>query len=90
MHILPFCTGYRRDFSCGDAVYADVIISGKKVELRGDWAYSNYQLRLAPGDYDARFLKANHHSDDFPIGQEYEILLPDKRVFRGIVTGISE
>jgi len=70
--------------------YADVILDGKKLELRCDWAYSNYQLVLLPGNYDARLLKANHQADDFPINDIYEVLMPDKRVFRGTVTGISE
>jgi hypothetical protein len=92
-HLRQFCTpqwGERYVSSCDDVLYADVILNGKKLELRGDWAYSNYQLRLLPGDYDARLLKANHQTDDFPINDIYEVLMPDKRVFRGTVTGISE
>jgi hypothetical protein len=93
MHIRSYCTSHwddRYGSSCGDVLYADVILDGKKLELRGDWASSNYQLRLLPGNYDARLLKANHQADDFPINDIYEVLMPDKRVFRGTITGISE
>lgn len=89
MHIRTYCSSGEH-VSCEDLVYADLIMSGKKIELRGDWEYSDYQLRLLPGDYDARIVKANHPTDDFPIYQNYEVILPDKRVFRGVVTGISE
>jgi hypothetical protein len=93
IHIRQYCTtqwGERYVSSCDDVLYADMILNGKKFELRGDWAYSNYQLHLLPGDYDARLLKANHQTDEFPINDVYEVLMPDKRVFRGTVTGISE
>ena len=93
MHIGAYCTSHwddRYGYSCSSALYADVILDGKKLELRCDWAYSNYQLVLLPGNYDARLLKANHQADDFPINDIYEVLMPDKRVFRGTVTGISE
>ena len=101
MHIRQYCKtdiGERltpsnvgdRYISCDDVLYADVILNGKKLELRGDWAYPNYQLRLLPGNYDARILKAKGQTEDFPINDVYEVLMPDKRVFRGTVTGFSE
>ncbi|MGA3011335.1 MAG: hypothetical protein ABSD72_13845 [Terracidiphilus sp.] len=93
MHIGAYCTSHwddRYGYSCSSALYADVILDGKKLELRGDWAYSNNQFRLLPGNYDARLLKANHQAGDSPINDIYELRTPDNRILRGTVTGISE
>ncbi|MGB9408535.1 MAG: hypothetical protein WCA89_13430 [Terracidiphilus sp.] len=78
------------DVICIDVVYADAIVNGMKLEVMGDWSYSNYQHSLLPGDYNARLLKADHQKDESPIHQVYELVLPDRHVWRCTVTGISE
>ena len=81
-----------------DAIYADAVINGKKIELRGyqgaDFQYPHghplkyYKLPL--GDYQARLLKDSHKVDDAPLFQVYEVALPDSTVWRCTVTGILE
>jgi hypothetical protein len=81
-----------------DVIYADVIMNGKKIELRGDqgadfqYPYGHplklYKLPL--GEYPARLLKDSPKVDEAPVFQVYELLLPDKTVWRCTVTGISE
>jgi len=91
MHVRSDCTPRGGEASCEDAAYIDVIVSGKKLELMGNWYSSDKnQLRFLPGDYDARLLKPETKADGFPINQKYEILLPDRTVWRCTVTGFSE
>jgi hypothetical protein len=81
-----------------DVIYADAVMNGKKVELKGDqgadfqYPYGHplkfYKLPL--GDYQARLLRDSSKVDEPPLFQVYELLLPDKTVWRCTVTGISE
>lgn len=71
-------------------VTASAILSGQKIELTGDCFPGHYLLNLLPGDYQARLLKDLHKMAGTPLYQEYEILLPDRTVWRSTVTGISE
>jgi hypothetical protein len=81
-----------------DVIYADAVMKGKKIELRGyqeaDFQYPHghplkfYKLPLR--DYQARLLKDSPKVDDAPLFQVYELLLPDKTVWSCTVTGISE
>lgn len=78
--------------SCGDAYYAEVIASGKKIELRGDWGIHQdpfHTLTLSIGDYRARSEKADS-SDVGSLGDRYDLVLPDNRVLRCTVTGITQ
>jgi hypothetical protein len=81
-----------------DVIYADAVMNGKKVELRGyqgaDFQYPHghplkyYKLPL--GDYQARLLKDSQKVDEAPLFQVYELVLPDETVWRCTVTGILE
>ena len=71
-------------------VTADATLGGQKIELTGDCFPGHYLLRLLPGDYQARLLKDPHKIGGTPLYREYEVLLPDKTVWRCTVTGISE
>jgi hypothetical protein len=83
-----------------DVIYADAVINGKKVELRGyqgtvnqyPYGHPLKYFNLALGDYQARLLKYSNKSkvDDTPLFEVYELVLPDKTVWRCTVTGISE
>jgi hypothetical protein len=73
-----------------DVIYADAIMNGKKVELRGDREVPFQYYKLPMGDYQARLLKDSPKVDDAPLFQIYEVVLPDTTVYRCTVTGISE
>ena len=78
--------------SCGDAYYAEVIANGKKFELRGDWGIHQdpfHPLTLPIGDYRAR-SENDDSSNVGNLGDRYDLVLPDNRVLRCTVTGISE
>lgn len=85
---------YREEYvgpgQTADAIYADAVMNGKKVELRGDPKVPFQYYNLSPGDYQARLLKDTHKMGDARIFQIYELVLPDKRVGSFTVTGISE
>ena len=75
-----------------DVAYADAVLDGKKIELLGAWTWisGSYQTPLSPGDFQARLLKDSPKTSVTPIGQEYELLLPEGIVWRCAVTGVSE
>jgi hypothetical protein len=73
-----------------DVIYADAVMNGKKVELRGEQGIPSQHYKLPLGDYQARLLKDSQKVDDPPLFQVYELVLPDKTVWRCNVTGISE
>ena len=72
-------------------IYADTVMDGKKLELRGDSEQLPFQAyNLSPGDYQARLLKDPHKVSDTPMFQEYEVVLPNKKVWRCTVSGVYE
>ena len=75
-----------------DVAYADAVLNGKKIELLGAWTWisGSYQTPLSLGDFQARLLKDSPKPSVPPIGQEYELLLPEGIVWRCAVTGVSE
>src|ERR1700733_13443641 len=71
-----------------DVIYADTVINGKKVELRGN---REIPFQFVPlGDHQARLVKDPHNMGDTPIFQVYDVVLPDKTLWRCTVTGTSE
>jgi hypothetical protein len=85
---------YRKEYigsgQTADVIYADAVMNGKKVEMRGDREVPFQYFKLPLGDYQARVLKDPHKIGDTPIFQIYEVVLPDRTVYRFTVTGISE
>jgi hypothetical protein len=93
---------YRREYVGSgqdrDVIYADAVINGKKVELRGNqgadfqypYGHPSKFFELSLGNYQARLLKDSQNADDAPLFQVYELVLPDKTVWHCNVTGISE
>jgi hypothetical protein len=77
---------------CDDVLHADAVLSQQKVELTGSFIYTPrfFQDSLVPGDYTARLLKVAHKGAAVPLYDEYELLLPDRHVWRCTVTGMSE
>ncbi|MGB8028975.1 MAG: hypothetical protein WCF30_04840 [Terracidiphilus sp.] len=88
IHVRTPCRGE----VCRDVVYVDAVLNGKKIELMGDWIWfpGYYELAISPGDYQARLLKDSPKKNAAPIFQEYELVLPERTVWRCTVTGISE
>ena len=82
--------GYIGSIDYQDILYADAVLNGEKIELRGDREVPSYYYKLPRGDYQARLVKDPHKMGDTPIFQEYEVVLPDRTVWRCTVTGISE
>lgn len=80
--------------ACRDQLYLDVVLNGKKYELRGDATGDKkmkiaYDSVLAPGDYQAKLTK-DEHSATGMFYQEYELLLPGNYTWKGVVSGVSE
>jgi hypothetical protein len=75
-----------------DVAYADAVLNGKKIELLGAWTWisGSYQTPLSLGDFQGRLLKDSPKVGRAPIGQEYELLLPEGIVWRCTVTGVFE
>jgi hypothetical protein len=74
-------------YDCPEVVYLDAVFNGKKVELMGQ---RFQKLVISPGDYQARPIKNDPNANLAVMGQKYELLSPDKYVWRCIVTGVSE
>jgi hypothetical protein len=90
IHLLPFCSG-TANASCYTAIYVNATVNGQKVELMGSQIWGSGQsIRLVPGDYQARLLKAPRPAGANPIDDKYELVLPDRTVWQCTVTGISE
>jgi hypothetical protein len=77
---------------CNKVAYAEVEMNGKKLELMGAWILlpSYDQFPLHPGDFHARLLKDVPKASETPIDQEYELVFPDRTVWRCAVSGFSE
>jgi hypothetical protein len=82
VRIRTYCNG-----NCTEVLHVDAVADQKRLELTGAFLY---QLNLVPGDYAARLLKTAHKGAATPIDDEYELLLPDKHIWRCTVTGIFE
>lgn len=74
-------------------LHADAVLNQQKIELTGDFIYTPgfFKVGLVPGDYSARLLKvARKDAAAPPLYDEYELILPDRTVWRCSVTGIFE
>jgi len=88
---------YCSENGCDEELRADAMLNQQKVELTGRIIYGprafynprNAQDRLMPGNYTARLLKT-HKGADSLLYDEYELLMPDQRVWHCQVTGIFE
>ena len=83
---------------CNGVLHAEAVLNQEKVELTGKIDYGardfydprNLQVRLVPGDYSARLVKAPHKDAALSLYDVYELLLPDRHVWRCTVTGMFE
>jgi hypothetical protein len=92
IHIASHCSELKEPASCRDVVYAESVIDGKKLELMGDreWLPTFYAFPVLPGDYKARMTKEAPTAGLAPLDREYELVMPDEKIWRCAVTGISE
>jgi hypothetical protein len=90
-HIRPYCAELGTQVRCGDALYADAILNGRKLEFKGSAELIKHSsVLILPGDYQARLTKDIHNAGSAVIDQEFDILLPDNTVWHCLVSGISE
>jgi len=97
-HIRHNCSGNASGFGdtfsgnihCGDLLYADAILNGKKIELAGDAVVvEKFFGLIIPGDYQAKLTRDNHNSDGTLFSQAYDLLLTDGMVWHCWTSGIS-
>jgi len=74
---------------CGEGVYVDAILNGKKVELLGV-VDKDRTFLIVPGDYRAMLSKKTRVSSSEVLFQQYYVLLPDKTAWLCEITGFSE
>jgi hypothetical protein len=91
VHVRPDCTyeGRGEEF-CVNFLLADITSNGRKLELRsGDLPEDPYKktMPLSLGDTRARLLK---NASGTELGDGYELLLPNNRVLKCVVSGIVE
>jgi hypothetical protein len=90
VHIREHCGESLARASCGDVLYVDVVLDGEKLELIGDVATGHMSFYLPLGDCKARLTAKNPGTLLNALGQRYELLLPDKSVWAGNVSGYFE
>jgi hypothetical protein len=92
IHIRSHCSELKEPASCRDVVYAESIIDGKKLELMGDrkWLPTFYEFPVMQGDYKARMAKDAPVASFAPLDREYELVMPDEKIWRCSVSGTSE
>jgi hypothetical protein len=73
-----------RGAGCDDAIYADAVVNGKKIDLKGKY------LEFPTGDYQARLRKNGPNANLTELGQKFEIVLPDGTAWQCSVAGFSE
>jgi hypothetical protein len=90
-HIRPYCAEPGTQVGCGDVLYADAILNGRKLEFRGSAELIKHSsVLIIPGDYQARLTKDIHNADSTVIDREFDLLLPDNTVWHCMISGVSE
>ena len=89
IHVRSLCLGTTEP-RCEDVAYVEVTANGERIELMGNWYWEHYQLPLTLGDHQARLVKDAPKASAGAFYRKYELLLPDKTVWRCTVTGIAE
>ena len=91
VHIRADCSLGHWEGQCADVLFADITSNGRKLELVSSDAipedpYNKTRL-LSFGDVHARVLK---NAPGTELGDEYEFLLPNRRVLKCVVVGMTE
>lgn len=75
-------------YSCPDVVYLEAVVNGKNVEFMGPYFQ---KFTISPGDYQARIMtKKTSSTAPAVMGMKYELLFPQRFIWRCMVTGIGE
>jgi hypothetical protein len=88
-HLRPYCTGSGDLVSCGNGLYVDATLNGKKVELFGTVDKHQSSL-IVPGDFSAMLQKKPRDGEGAVLGLGYFVLLPDKSAWPCAISGFSE
>jgi hypothetical protein len=75
--------------NCGEGLYADAMLDGKRFEIFGGVDKRQSSL-IVPGDYFAMLPKKPRYGGQAVVGQGYYVLLPDKSAWICSITGLSE
>lgn len=91
IHVRSLCS-VTTEATCEDVAYLEATVNGQRIELMGNWYWDpkHYHLPLTLGDHQARLVKDAPLASAGPFYRKYELLLPDKTVWRCTVTGIAE
>ena len=87
-HFRP-CAVIGINTSCGEGLYADAVLGGKKFEIFGGVDKHRASL-IVPGDYLAMLPKKPRYGGQAVLGQGYYVLLPNKTAWICGITGLSE
>src|ERR1700677_881776 len=91
VHIRADCSLGHWEGQCANVLFADITSNGRKLELQSSDAIPENpydKAGLLPfGDLHARALK---NASGTELGDEYELLLPNKRVLKCVVSGMVE
>jgi hypothetical protein len=75
-------------YSCPDLLYLESVMNGKSVELMGQYFQ---KFTISPGDYQARVItKKALNTEPAAMGLKYELIFPQRYVWRCVVTGLGE
>ncbi len=91
VHVRADCSKEHWEGYCANVLFADITSNGRKLELQSSDAIPENpydKAGLLPfGDLHARVLK---NASGTELGDEYELLLPNKRVLKCVVSGMVE
>jgi hypothetical protein len=80
IHARSVCGGA----GCGEDIYADAVVNGKKIDLRGNY------LEFPTGDYQARLRSNKPVANPTKLDVKYELIFPDGTIWKCSVAGYSE
>lgn len=89
LHVRPDLQDWKAGYSV-NVVFADVVTNQRKLELRCTSGIPEKPYTASPlslGDFSARVLKGR---SGLGLGDDYELLLPKKKVLGCVVAGMSE
>ena len=87
----PHCSDFKGNSYAHGCIRATGLLDGKKLELIGArvWLPTFAAYPVLPGEYKARLLKNKSKAGALLLGNEYELVLSEKSIWRCTVIGIS-
>jgi hypothetical protein len=71
----------------------DVVMNGKRLELSGgeiQVSLNNGAVIIVPGDYKARLVINENSNSTYKSSEVYELIVPDNKTEKFIVTGLGD